>query len=116
MLHYLKQGSLLFGRRGEPPFRQRHQLIPQLAYVGSLLFGSEAVKEEVRHRTVPTGRGPDVHDTDRLSELSRRRCVAPCREAAQEELGGGGDEQSRLTLQLLDDREDGEEVVEQNLP
>jgi hypothetical protein len=28
--------------------------------------------------------------------------VAPCHEAAQEELGGGGDEQGHLTRQLLD--------------
>jgi hypothetical protein len=26
--------------------------------------------------------GPDVHGMDRLPELPRRRCVAPCREAA----------------------------------
>jgi hypothetical protein len=81
---------------------QRHRLIPQLAYTGSLLFGSEAVKEEVRHGTVPAGRGLDVHNTDHVPELPRRRCVAPYHEAAQEELGGGGDEQGHLTRQLLD--------------
>jgi hypothetical protein len=43
-----------------------------------------------------------VHGTDRVLELPRRRCVAPCREAAQEELGGGGDEQRRLTPHLID--------------
>jgi hypothetical protein len=43
-----------------------------------------------------------VHGTNRVSELPCRRCVAPCREATQEELGGGGDEQGHLTRQLLD--------------